>query len=168
MSPARNPRPRDAASPCNHSKSPQPSPAGRQLLLTQLFGVSIAFLEDFAPHLQILVSVQGGQRANVETRDPTLTGAGEVPTLDGVACARVHPARGLGLIAAKDKEWGCQRLGGPREPLPIAGEGSLQRGGLFQPKEWKDGILGKEGNDIHQAGRAVSPKERGERRDDHV
>lgn len=118
--------PRDAALPRASFKVPQLSPAARQLLLAQLFRVSIAFLEDFTPHLQILVGVWGWQRANRETWELSLTGAGEVPALDGVACARVHPARGLGLIAAKDKERGCQQLRGPREPLPIAGEGSLQ------------------------------------------
>ena len=119
---------RDAASPRASFKVPQPSPAARQLLLAQLFGVSIAFLEDFTPHLQIVISVWGGQRANAETQEPSLTSAGEVPALDGVACAGVHPARGLGLITAKDKEWGCQHPRGPKEPPRIAGEGSLQDG----------------------------------------
>lgn len=89
----------------------------------------------------------------------SLTGAGEVPALDGVAGAGVHPARGLGLVAAKHTERGCQH---PWGPLPIARGGSLQHGGLFRAKEWKDRILGQGGNSIHDPRTALSPEEREE------
>lgn len=128
------PCPRGAASPRTPFKVSQPSPAARQLLLAQLFGVSTAFLEDFNSTPPDSDQCLG--RAESKRRDPglSLTGTGEVSALDGVARAGVHPARGLGLVAAKDKEWGCQHPRGPREPLPISGEGSLQHRGLFQPK----------------------------------
>lgn len=124
ISPARNPAPKRCGIASCVTQCPPTPPAARQLLLAQLFGASIEFLEDFTPHLQILISAQAGQRANAETQEPSLTGAGEVPALDGVACAGVHPARGLCLVAVKDKEWGYQHPWGPREPHPVAREGS--------------------------------------------
>lgn len=50
---------------------------------------------------------------------PFLTGTGEVPTLDGVTCAGVHPARGLGLVAVKDKEQSVSAAGIPAPSLMI-------------------------------------------------
>lgn len=106
-----------------------------QLLLAQLWGVCFAFPGDFTPHFPTVAPQEPGL---------SLTCAGEVPALDGVARARVHPARGFGVVAVKDKDRGdVSTPGGLRSPLPIAGEGSWHHRGLLQPKER---ILGTERN----------------------
>lgn len=55
----------------------------------------------------------------MQSRAPFLTGAGEMPALDGVTCAGVHPARGLGLVAVKDKEQAVSAPGIPAHSLVI-------------------------------------------------
>lgn len=93
----------------------------------------------------------GRQRAATKTHEPSLTSTGEVPALDGVACAGVHPARGLGLIAVEDKERGCQHPGSPF-PSP----------GVTFPDKGMEGS----GFSIHQAGAAVTQGEKGGKRDE--
>lgn len=91
---------------------PQPSPAAdRELLPPRFWGVSFAFPKDFSPDFPA-----------APPRSPRLTCTGEVPALDGVARAGVHPAGGFGVVAVKDKDKdkrGCQDPGGVQKPLPL-------------------------------------------------
>lgn len=94
-------------------------------------GGSKVFLELF------MTCPKRGQGARRGSRGLSLTGAGEVPALDGVTRAGVHPARGLGLVAVKDKVGGSEHPGGLREGS-LAGWGlGNTRKFFFQPKERK-------------------------------
>lgn len=93
--------------------TPQPSWLG-------FGGVSCAFPEDFTPHFPPLTPQEPG---------PSLTCAGEVPALDGVTRAGVHPAGGFGVVAARDKDRGAVSTPeGALRPLPTPGQGSWHHG----------------------------------------
>lgn len=57
----------------------------------------------------------------------------------------------------KTRSGAVSTRGGPGSPFPSLEKGLCNTGDFSSQKE---GILGKEGNSIHQAGTAVSPKER--------